>query len=98
VSRSRVVVRIEALVLHGVPARDRQRLRRAIEQELGRLLAPVAARPQATRRPRADVTSMQGGPIAVTPGHGPDAIGRRVGRAVLGAVLDRGRVGPGRRD
>lgn len=88
-SRPRVEVRIGTLVMQGVEAADRPRLRRAIERELASRLATAAARLPGRRPPgaRAAIAIVQGGTLAVTPGHAPDAIGRRIGHAVRGVML-----------
>jgi hypothetical protein len=96
-SRPRIEVRIGTLAMQGVEARDRPRLRRAIERELGSLLAPAAARHLGGGSTRADLASVQGGTVAVTPGHAPEAIARRIGQVVRGAVLDAGSYRPTRR-
>ncbi len=99
-TRPRVEIRIDTLVLQGIDARDRARLRRAVERQLGDVFtaAGISASPlrEGRRGPgaRVDIAVVQGGTVAVTPGHAPDVIGRRIGHAVRGAVLGRAPARP----
>ena len=79
-----VRVHIERVVLDGVPleAGGGVALQRALEGELGRLLA--ARSPSQALRSSAALASHRGGEIRVGPDVGAAALGRSVARAVGG--------------
>lgn len=76
----KIELRVEELVLHGFDPRDRHRIGRAVEDELGRLFAERGAPPSLDRS--GEVPRLNGGSFEVTPGAGTGAIGARVAQAV----------------
>lgn len=75
-----VRLHIDDLIIDGAIVGDRQRIARAIERELERLITErgvPAALSESGAMPRLD-----GGQFELTPGAGPDRIGRQVARSV----------------
>jgi hypothetical protein len=80
----RVEVEIRELVLRGLPPAERHRIGEALREELASLLSrswAEGAGPASREAPRLD-----GGRIRLTPGAGPERTGRRIARAVHGAL------------
>lgn len=77
-----VRLRIDRLVLDGVAGADRERLTRAVETELGRLLRErgVPASLEAGRR----IPSLDAGQVELRPGSSAEGLGAEVARAVYG--------------
>ncbi|MBJ6762767.1 hypothetical protein JGU66_18540 [Myxococcaceae bacterium JPH2] len=85
----RIALHIDELVLQGVPAAHRHRVAEALREELSRLLgeqglpAHVDASALASRLAR--------GPLTVTPGASPEAMGTSVARALYSGLNAEGR-------
>ena len=79
-TRPRIDVHIEELVLEGFAPADRHRIGDAVERHLARLLAgPGAARQLAGG---GEVARLDAGSFRVTRGSTPEAIGAQVARAI----------------
>ncbi len=92
---SRVELRIEELVLHGVPAGDRLRVADAFERELSRIIAERGL-PPGLDRPVA-VGSLAAPDLSVQRGAAPRAMGESLAGAVyesLARAAPRGAGGP----
>lgn len=79
-----VHLHIEELVLHGFPAGDRERIARAVERELTRLLEKdgiPAGWHEGTAIPRLDA-----GSFTVERGATPEGIGRDISRSLYGGM------------
>jgi hypothetical protein len=95
--RHRVIdLEIEELVLHGFPARDRGRVRAAVEQELARLLGEPGA--VDALGGRSALARADGGAIRARPGEAGGRVGAEVARAVVrGLAASPGAAGGSRR-
>lgn len=79
-----VVVRIDRLVLHGVPPADRYRIADAMSSELSRLLAQGGVPGRLSRG--TDVERLQSRPLSLPAGATPHRLGQRLATAVYGAL------------
>jgi hypothetical protein len=91
----RIRLHIERLVLDGLPATDRARLRAAVESELARLLAAGGlGRGLAAGGAMARLSAP---PIRLERSGRPDALGRAVARSVHARIGGPGDAGPSER-
>ncbi len=74
-----IELEIDALVLHGFERRDRYRIARAMERELGRLFAEQGAPSLLGGRHEA---KLDGGSFSVSAGAAPETIGVSVARSI----------------
>jgi L-2-hydroxyglutarate oxidase LhgO len=81
-----VEVNIEELRLTGFPAGEGRRLRRAVEQELARLIAaaPAAGLPGQA----AEVDHVDAGRLRFAPGASPHTVGAQIARAVFSGLRE----------
>ena len=75
-----IQVNIERLVLHGFPAKNRLAAGRALERELGRLLAEHGAPPALLNASR--IETLDVGTIALTNETNPERIGTQIARSL----------------
>ena len=71
---------IEELIIDGAITADRPRIARAIEHELGRLIAERGV--PATLSASSVMPRLDGGHFTVAPGARPETVGRQVARSV----------------
>ena len=83
VRTANIELRVDELVLHGFEPKDRHRIGRAVEHELGRLFAERGAPPLAQS---GEIADLDGGSFEVAPGAGAAAIGAQVAQAVYGGL------------
>lgn len=79
-----IELHVDELVLHGFAPGDRYRIARALERELGRLLA-TQTDPQRFAE-HAGAARIEAGAFAMTPGTTPETAGAQVARAVFGSI------------
>ena len=78
--RASIELHIQELVLHGFDARDRHRIRDAVERELGRLLAEQGL--ASAMIGKAEIAALDPGTFSVTPDANPENTGGLIARAI----------------
>jgi hypothetical protein len=84
VSAPREHLRIDALVVDGLPVADRAALGAAVERELARLIAEQGVPPALARGE--GIASLAGRRFTASPGMDPAALGARIAGAVYGGL------------
>ena len=79
-----IEVQIGALVLHGFPAADHDRIATALGRELTRLLTEQGLPMWANE---AEAERLTAGPIAIPPGWPAEAIGERIAQSLYGGTV-----------
>lgn len=82
--RNSVKLHIEELVLHGFSSQDRQRIARAIEQELSRLLSRDGVPPSLAQGGM--IPQLDGGSFQVKQGASPEDAGVNVAQNIYGGL------------
>lgn len=79
-----IELHIEELVLHGFALRDRDRISRAVERELKRLLTAYGLSPALAKGQ--EIARIDCGSFQLAPFSKPDETGDQVARAVVGGL------------
>lgn len=79
-------LKIDDLVLHGLPAFDKDRIARAMQGELERLFAERGV--PAFLQSGGSVASINGESIQVAPNSSPESVGVQVARALYGGMSE----------
>lgn len=82
-SRRKIELRIDELVLHGFAPGDRHRIGEAVERELSRLMSGDGESFAAVRK---GSSKIEGGAITLAPGAGPESAGAQIARAVYSGI------------
>lgn len=75
---------IEDLVLHGFPGMDKDRIARAVQMELERLITEGGV--PASLQEGGDIARLEGGSFQVAPGLSAEEVGAQVARAIYGGM------------
>lgn len=81
---TRIEVRVDELVLHGIAPGDRHPIADALERELGRLFAVTAL--SARLLEGGDVARLDAGAVPMTAGAPAGTLGARVAQTVFGGL------------
>ena len=75
---------IEELVLHGFPGMDKDRIARAVQMELERLITEGGV--PASLQEGGDIARLEGGSFQVAPDLSAEEVGAQVARAIYGGM------------
>jgi len=75
---------IEDLVLHGFPGMDKDRIARAVQMELERLITEGGV--PASLQEGGDIARLEGGSFQVAPDLSAEEVGAQVARAIYGGM------------
>lgn len=82
--RSKINLRIDALVLEGLNGGNHDQIARAVERELANLL--IGGGIPETWKSGQEIPNMDGGKISIQPGPSPGRLGGKIARAVYGGI------------